>query len=141
MAATGRRRNVDREVALRPWEDAPQTYPEVIAAAFVAAAVAASCAAPRQELVTPASCEFAVYNLTPHALEIRMRVRRLSTTPIGALNPGEVLTDAVPCDRGTVWIVGIPIPSQVGARVSFSSVQGHVDLIEGQRVQVALQWP
>jgi len=113
----------------------------VIAAAFVAAAVAASCAPRRQELVTPASCKFAVYNLTPHALEIRMRVRRLSTTPIGTLNPGEVLTYAVPCDRRRVWIVGIPIPSQVGARVSFSSVQGHVDLIEGQRVQIALQWP
>ena len=111
------------------------------AAAFVAAAVASSCAPQHQELVTPASCEFAVYNLTPHALEIRMRVRRLSTTPIGALNPGELLTYTVPCDGRRVWIVGIPIPSQVGARVSFSSVQEHVDLIEGQRVQVALQWP
>ena len=111
------------------------------AAAFVAAAVASSCAPQRQELVTPASCEFAVYNLTPHALEIRMRVRRLSTTPIGALNPGELLTYTVPCDGRRVWIVGIPIPSQVGARVSFSSVQEQVDLIEGQRVQVALQWP
>src|SRR4029077_15607578 len=95
------------------------------AVAFVAAAMASSCAPQRQELVTPASCEFAVYNLTPHALEIRMRVRRLSTTPIGALNPGELLTYTVPCDGRRVWIVGIPIPSQVGARVSFSSVQEH----------------
>src|SRR3989475_6686726 len=120
MAGPGRRRNVDREVALQSWEAAPETYPEVSAAALVAAAVATSCAAPRQELVTPASCEFAVYNLTPHALEIRMRVRRLSTTPIGALNPGEVLTDAVPCDLGTVWIVGIPIPSQRSVLASAS---------------------
>ena len=119
--------------ARRGWSD--------IAAATVAAALASSCAGQRQELVTPASCEFTVYNLTPHALEIRMRVRRLSTTPIGALNPGEMLTSAVPCDQRRVWIVGIPIPSQVGARVSFSSVQEHVDLVAGERVQVALQWP
>ena len=112
-----------------------------IAAATVAAAVASSCGGQHQELVTPSTCEFAVYNLTPHALEIRMRVRRLSTTPIGALNPGELLPYAVPCDRRSVWIVGIPIPSQVGARVSFSSVQGHGDLVAGERVQVTLQWP
>ncbi len=86
-------------------------------------------------------CEFIVYNRTPHALEIRMRARTLSTTAIGALNPGELLTYSVPCAVQRVWIGGIPIASQVGASVSFRFVQGEVTLIEGERVEIALQWP
>jgi hypothetical protein len=86
-------------------------------------------------------CDFVVYNRTPHALEIRMRARRLSTTEIGTLNPGELLTYSVPCAMQRVWIGGIPIPSQVGAPVSFRFVQGEATLIEGERVEIALQWP
>jgi hypothetical protein len=86
-------------------------------------------------------CDFIVYNRTPHALEIRMRARTLSTTAIGALNPGELLTYSVPCALRRVWIGGIPIPSQVGAPVAFRLVQGQATLIEGERVEIALQWP
>jgi len=86
-------------------------------------------------------CDFVVYNRTPHALEIRLRAGTLSTTAIGALNPGELLTYSVPCAVQRVWIRGIPIPSQVGAPVSFRFVQGEVTLIEGERVEIALQWP
>jgi hypothetical protein len=70
-----------------------------------------------------------------------MSVRRLSTTPIGALNPGELLTHSVPCAQRLVWISGIPIPQQVGAPVSFGFVQGQEALVEGERVAIALQWP
>ena len=87
------------------------------------------------------SCAFVVHNRTPHALEIRMGVRRLSTTPIGALNPGELLTHSVPCGQRLVWIRGIPIPQQIGAPVSFGFVQGQEALVEGERVEIALQWP
>ena len=86
-------------------------------------------------------CEFVVYNRTPHALEIRMRARRLSTIEIGTLNAGELLTHSVPCAVQRVWIGGVPIPSQVGAPVSFRFVQGEVILIEGERVEIPLQWP
>jgi len=82
-----------------------------------------------------------VYNQTPHALEIRMSVRRLTTMPIGTLNPGELLNYSLPCARAGVWISGIPIPSQVGARVSFRSVEGGAELVEGERVAIALHWP
>ena len=91
--------------------------------------------------LSPQSCEFIVYNRTPYALEVRLRTRRLSTTLIGALNPGELLSYAVPCALGRVWVAGIPIPSQVGARVSFSVVQEQTTLVAGQRAEVALQWP
>ena len=70
-----------------------------------------------------------------------MQARQLSTTPIGALNPGELLTYSVPCTVRRVWIGGVPIPSQIGAPVSFRLVQGEVTLIEGERVEIALQWP
>jgi len=70
-----------------------------------------------------------------------MRARRWSTTLIGALNPGELLNYSLPCAVERVWIAGIPIPSQVGAPVTFRLVQAQATLIEGERVAVALQWP
>jgi hypothetical protein len=107
------------------------------------AAVVSSCATAlhRDGEVGAPSCEFIVYNRTPHALEIRMRVRRFSATPIGVLNPGELLTHSVPCAERRVWIRGIPIPSQIGAPVTFGFVQGEEALVEGERVEIALQWP
>jgi hypothetical protein len=99
---------------------------------------AASHAEHEREAVT---CEFVVVNQTPHALEIRMEARALTLTPIGAVNPGELMTHAVPCALRQVWIAGIPIPSQVGGPVRFRLVQGHATLIQGERVEIALHWP
>ena len=109
----------------------------------VAGAVLSSCAIePRSEAVLPQpSCAIVVYNRTQYALEIRMRVRRLTTMPIGALNPGELLNYSLPCARAGVWVSGIPIPSQVGARASFRLVEGRAELVEGERVEIALHWP
>ena len=109
----------------------------------VAGAVLSSCATgPHFRGGAPQrSCAIVVYNQTPHALEIRVSVRRLSMMPIGALNPGELLNYSLPCARGVVWISGIPIPSQVGARVSFRLVEGGAELVEGERVEIALHWP
>ena len=109
----------------------------------VAGAVLSSCATgPHFRGGAPQrSCAIVVYNQTPHALEIRMSVRQLTTIPIGALNPGELLNYSLPCARGGVWISGIPIPSQVGARVSFRLVEGGAELVEGERVEIALHWP
>ena len=87
------------------------------------------------------SCEFIVYNQTPHALEIRIRAGAWSTTPIGALNPGELLTHSVACAERTVWIGGIAIPSQVGAAVQFGVVESRAEFVEGDRAEIALRWP
>lgn len=64
-----------------------------IATASAVIAVVSSCVAPRQRSrhADAPGCEFIVYNRTPHALEVRLGVRRLSSSPIGALNPGELL--------------------------------------------------
>lgn len=87
------------------------------------------------------SCEFVVRNQTPHALEIRMRVGGSSTIAMGALNPGELLTHSAACAERGVWIGGVAIPSQVGAPVSFGVVQRWAELVEGDRVEIALHWP
>ena len=109
----------------------------------VAGAVLSSCAmGHHSEAALPQrTCAIVVYNQTPHALEVRMSVRRHTTMPIGALNPGELLNYSLPCARGGVWISGIPIPSQVGAPVSFRLVEGGAELVEGERVEIALHWP
>jgi hypothetical protein len=107
------------------------------------AVLACACAAApqHQSARDTVQCEFQVYNRTPHALEIRMGVRAFSTAPIGALNPSEMLSRVVPCASRHVWIVGIPIPAQVGAPVAFRLVQGEGDLIAGERVEIDLHWP
>jgi hypothetical protein len=74
-------------------------------------------------------------------LEIRLRLRSLSTAKIGALNPGELLTHSVPCAEQRVWVAGIEIPWQVGARPRFGAVYGEANLVEGERAQIALHWP
>lgn len=111
--------------------------------AVLVAIVVPSCATvrDREPALVQRSCEFVVHNRTPLALEIRMRVRELSTAPIGALNPGELLTHAAPCAQGRIWIAGIEIPWQVGAPLRFGVIYSSADLVEGDRVQVALHWP
>ena len=117
--------------------------PQLQGLVSVAGAVLTSCATGHHsEAALPQrSCAIVVYNQTPHALEVRVRVRRLTTMPIGALNPGELLNYSLPCARGSVWISGIPIPSQVGAPVSFRVVEGGAQLVEGERVEIVLHWP
>jgi hypothetical protein len=104
--------------------------------------LAASCATlPTRERHLVQRCEFIVYDHTPYALEIRMRVRAFPTTPIGALNPGELLTHSVPCAAQAVWIGGIPMPPQLGAPVGFGVLGTAADLVEGERVEIPLYWP
>jgi hypothetical protein len=102
----------------------------------------AACAGRRAAAPEPsqAQCVFLVDNHTSEALEIRL-VRSMSTTPIGALNPGEGLTHSVPCAQHSVWIAGVPIPAQVGAPTFFGVVEGSASLVEGDRVRIALYWP
>ncbi len=95
----------------------------------------------RPSALAPGNCAVVVYDLTPHALEIRLGVGAFASTPVGMLNPGEVLNYSVPCAHGGIWVTGIPIPSQVGARVSFRSVDAWAALVPGARADVALQWP
>ena len=95
----------------------------------------------RPSALAPGDCAVVVYDLTPHALEIRLGAGAFASTPVGMLNPGEVLNYSVPCAHGGVWVTGIPIPSQVGARVSFRSVDAWAALVPGARADVALQWP
>jgi hypothetical protein len=111
--------------------------------AIAVAVVVASCATGRyrEPQRLRKDCEFIVYNRTPLALDIRLRVRALSTATIGALNPGELLTHAVPCAERRVWIEGREIPWQVGAWLRFGALHGSADLVEGERVSIALHWP
>ena len=108
-----------------------------------AALVVAGCARPpaRPAGLREATCQFAVFNRTPHALEIRLGLRRGSPAPIGAINPGESLTHAVACAEDRVWVGGVPIPSQVGAPVRFGLVQHSAELVEGSRVEISLHCP
>ncbi len=70
-----------------------------------------------------------------------MQIRALSGTPIGALNPGELLIHSVPCSQRQVRIEGIEIPWQAGAPARFGVVQGMAELVEWERVHIALYWP
>lgn len=109
----------------------------------LAAVAASSCATgphPESSLIQR-ECRVVVQNRTPLAVEVRLRVRALSTAPIGALNPGELLTHSVPCAEQRVLVVGIEIPWQVGAGRRFGAVYGEAELIEGERAQIVLYWP
>jgi hypothetical protein len=114
---------------------------------IVAAAVAlvvigmASCATVKNESRLPQRlCKFTVTNRTPNALEIR-RAQGYSMRSIGALNPGELLTDDVPCSERYVLIRGIEIPMQVGAALNFGYVQAWADLHAGAITPITLHWP
>jgi hypothetical protein len=87
---------------------------------------------------TAAMCEFAVSNRTPAALEIRMVVGEIASTPIGALNPGELLTHSTPCWQERVVIVGTGITSS-GERSGY--LRRSAGLRPGERVLIALHWP
>ena len=101
----------------------------------------AACATGKSRTIDETACAIVVSNQTPHSLEIRVGDHRIGSTPIGSINPGELLNYAVPCSRGGIWVSGIPIPSQVGAPVSFRMVQSWAELVQGERVEVALHWP
>lgn len=105
--------------------------------------VAASCAGMRHSTRSTGSeaCNVAVHNRTPQPLEIRLRVRAQATAPLGSLNPGELMTHSVPCAERRVWVAGIELPRQAGARPRFGVVYGEAELVRGERVQVALHWP
>lgn len=90
---------------------------------------------------TPISCRYVVRNLTPSAVEIRVRVHPLSTLPIGALNPGEQLNDERPCMERLVWVEGVEVPMQAGAGTRFGVVVAMAELIESRRVRIDLNWP
>lgn len=116
----------------------PRVHPAIVVAVVVPSCATIPTGGPH--LVQP-SCEFIVHNRTPLALEIRLQVRALSTAPIGVLNPGELLTHSVPCAQRRVWVAGIELPWQVGARARFGVVHGAADLVERERIQIALHWP
>jgi hypothetical protein len=87
------------------------------------------------------SCDFVVHNQTADALEIRLLVRGSTFTPIGVLNPGELLTYSVPCAEKRIWIRGGGLPVQAGAFARTPPLTAWTDLVEGERVIVALHWP
>jgi hypothetical protein len=103
--------------------------------------VCSACAAgphTHNELSAP-SCTIVVFDRTPHSLEIRLGVGAFTSSPIGAVNPGELLTYSVPCAHESIWVTGIPIPQQVGARVRFRSVSGWTALVPGGRAHITLE--
>ena len=109
---------------------------------IVVALLGPSCALhTRERALAREACDFIVHNQTSQALEIRMQVRAFSTSTIGALNPGEVLTWNVACTERDVLVIGVEIPSQVGAPLQFGIVEGWADLVEGDRVHIDLHWP
>lgn len=109
-------------------------------AVLVSAGACAVSRPPIDRIARGEECEFVVTNRTGLALEIR-RFREYSTVAIGAINPGELLTDSASCAEGRVEIAGVPIPMQVGAPVRFAFVRASADLVPGTRVDLPLHWP
>lgn len=90
-------------------------------------------------LASVETCEYVVRNATSMALEIRrFEERRLAG--IGSLNPGEQITESARCAEGRVYVLGIPIPMQVGAP-SGKPVFGFAELESGKRALLTLYWP
>ena len=110
--------------------------------AVLTLALVAGCASrgsQRAGLASDAPCEYVVRNATGMALEIRrFEERRLGG--VGNLNPGEQITETAPCNEGRVYVLGIPIPRQVGVP-SGKPVFGFADLEPGKRAQLTLYWP
>jgi hypothetical protein len=105
-------------------------------------AIVAGCASarPRPSRVTDAeTCNYVVRNTTSLALEVR-RFGERSLVGIGTLNPIEQLTESTPCSDGRVYVLGIPLPIQVGAPRG-RPVFGFVDLEPGKNAQLTLYWP
>lgn len=93
----------------------------------------------REALATEAPCAYVVLNATGMALEIR-RFEERTLAGVGNLNPGEQLTESAPCAEGRVYVLGIPIPRQVGVPTG-RPVFGFADLEPGKRAQLTLHWP
>ena len=111
-------------------------------AAFAALALASACTAARgqrEALATEAPCAYVVLNATGMALEIR-RFEERQLAGIGTLNPGEQISDSAPCAEGRVYVLGIPLPRQVGVPTG-RPVFGFADLEPGKRAQLTLHWP
>jgi hypothetical protein len=106
-----------------------------------ALALVASCGAsrPREALVSSLPCEYVVRNATGMALEIR-RFEERQLAGIGNLNPGEQITERAPCSEGRVYVLGIPIPRQIGVPTG-QPVFGFADLVRGERAQLTLYFP
>lgn len=99
-----------------------------------------ACATSNTAEVPAGECGFLVRNQTNYALEIRLVRGRQSSSPIGALNPGETLTYHVPCVARFVWVRGVAIPWQVGAP-TFWPVDGAAELLPHERVAISLWRP
>lgn len=99
----------------------------------------ASRGSPRAGLTSEAPCEYVVRNATGMALEIR-RFEERQLAGVGNLNPGEQISDSAPCSEGRAYVLGIPIPRQVGVPTS-RPVFGFADLEPGKRAQLTLYFP
>ena len=105
-------------------------------------ACVAACAPARPRTASLASvemCDYVVRNATGLALEIR-RFEENRLAGIGSLNPGEQITQSARCAEGRVYVLGVPIPRQVGAPTG-RPVFGFADLESGKRAQLTLYWP
>jgi hypothetical protein len=113
-----------------------------LAGAVALFALLAGCAPARHRgasLASVETCEYVVRNATGLALEIRrFEERRLAG--IANLNPGEQITESARCAEDRVYVLGIPIPRQVGVPTG-QPVFGFADLESGKRAQLTLSWP
>jgi hypothetical protein len=110
--------------------------------AIAALAIVAGCASARPQparLAGAETCNYVVRNATSTALEVR-RFGERSLEGIGTLNPIEQLSESTPCSDGRVYVLGIPVPIQVGAPRG-RPVFGFVDLEPGKNAQLTLYWP
>ncbi len=112
------------------------------ACALATLAIVAACGPMRPQpgrLAGTQTCEYVVRNATGLALEVR-RFEERSLRGVGTLNPGEQLTESAPCTEGRVYVLGIPLPRQVGVPTG-KPVFGFVDLDPATRAQLTLHWP
>ena len=112
--------------------------------ALVLAAVVSGCAITRSARSDRSLCEFVVYNRTSHALDIRaMRdtLGRAPTLTLGTLDPGERLSDRVPCEQGAVWIRGYALPPATWLPAKFPFIEAWSELAPGEKPSISLHWP
>jgi hypothetical protein len=109
------------------------------AAALLVLVAACGARTQRDGLSSGLPCEYVVRNATGMALEVR-RFEERQLAGVGNLNPGEQLTASAPCSEGRVYVLGIPMPMQVGAP-SGRPVFGFADLERGKSAQLTLYWP
>ncbi len=108
---------------------------------LLAACLSACAHAPTRDRLAPARCEFAVYNHTTYALDVRMAAGPRSPRSIGALNPGEVLIHGVPCADRAVWVGGFPLLREATPPIDFAIAGAASALVEGTRVDLPLYGP